>query len=169
MEPAAVLIIFIKPSEILFKMSNIRRQCVSSLLNLINIRAKFLPVELYAASPGGKHPKGIIAQARANLYFDVSRIPKTSKFPRLRLTNHDHVRCSFPTMAVSLLVHFRTYRIIKVIVDSFFVLMARKSEKAGSKLRHGVRPRFHGDSIFGSGFFPLAEFKNYQKPVKERV
>src|SRR5690242_3399099 len=54
-------------------------------------------------------------------------------------------------MAVSLLVHFRTYRIIKVIVDSFFVLMARKSEKAG-----------HGDSIFGSGFFPLAEFKDYQ-------
>jgi hypothetical protein len=36
--------------------------------------------------------------------------------------------------------------------------MARKSEKAG-----------HGDSIFGSGFFALAKFKGYQKPVKERV
>jgi hypothetical protein len=36
--------------------------------------------------------------------------------------------------------------------------MARKSEKAG-----------HGNSIFGSGFFPLAEFRDYQKPVKERV
>jgi len=66
-------------------------------------------------------------------------------------------------------VHFRTYRIIKVIVDFFFVLMARKSEKAGSKLRHGVRRRFHGDSIFGSGFSPLAKFTGYQKAVKERV
>src|SRR5882724_381264 len=47
--------------------------------------------------------------------------------------------------------------------------MARKREEIESRATqrqrwYGVRRRFHGDSIFAAGAFPLLEFKGYQKP-----